>query len=675
MEESTFMDGVRGVFAVIDRGVYGLITTFYNMIESLTNFTIISGDKISEISGKIYALIALFMIFKISFSLINYLVNPDILSDKTKGGGALIKNIILTCALVVIVPFGFNILYQAQAAILSDNLIGKLVYGDESVDGSMVFSMDDDECSGITASTDNAGDYIALMAFRPFFQLSEESLTSNSDDFGEIKDEYCKASVKGEGASVKNLLANNTVYSAPHVWSTNHFYVVDYTIFLSTVVGVILALVFLSFCFDIATRTIKLQFLELLAPIPIISYIDPDKSKNGMFSKWLKEVFTTWLSLFMRLLAFHIAIYLISVLKDVQLEGESLWINLLIIIGVLMFAKELPKLLENIMGIKMSGSFNLNPLKKIGDNALGGKAMLGLGAGAVGAVGGGIAGGIAGMNAGAPGRGLAIGMANGFKNGKANQKTAFTSGMSRTYKDMTGNEMVNLTPSKLLMGIDGKGKKSVGVIKDHLKTARGRLNNAQNRLGQISYHNQLAANELRKRGINDLSAAKATANSNISSLQASKNGMSSRVADVTSSLESARLEYNKAKEFYDNYKSIGVNADGKTPLVNPKYTAAEKIIQKYESGEMDRLQAEYDSIMSEYNSYDKQIKEYEENLRLIDEYEKTNAAEESVRAEISKIEKEIKTLSDEKTQREKFWQVDSSTKTSVEEAMSNNPRE
>lgn len=378
MEESTFMDGVRGVFAVIDRGVYGLITTFYNMIESLTNFTIISGDKISEISGKIYALIALFMIFKISFSLINYLVNPDMLSDKAKGGGALIKNIILTFALVVIVPFGFNILYQAQAAILSDNLIGKFVYGDESVDGEMVFSMDDDECGGITASTSNAGDYIGLMAFRPFFQLSDEKKDS---DFSDIKDMYCTASVNGEKASVKNLLANNKVYSAPHIFSTNHFYVVDYTIFISTAVGIVLVLVFLSFCFDIATRTIKLQFLELLAPIPIISYIDPDRSKNGMFSKWLKEVFNTWLSLFMRLLAFHIAIYLISLIKDVQLEGESLWINLLIIIGVLMFAKELPKLLESIMGIKMSGSFNLNPLKKIGDNALGGKAISKVGGG------------------------------------------------------------------------------------------------------------------------------------------------------------------------------------------------------------------------------------------------------------------------------------------------------
>ena len=379
MEESVFMDGVRGVFSIIDRGVYSLITTFYNLIESLTSFTIIGTDKITEISGKIYALIALFMIFKISFSLINYLVNPDLMVDKTKGGASLVKNIVITFALIVVVPFGFDLLYQAQSAILSDALVEKLIYGDMSTDGKMSFTLDD-ECGDIKAETNNIGDYVALMAFKPFFQLSDESLVANPEDFhgkdgeGGIKEMYCKANINGGNASVKNVLANNKVYTAPHGWSTQHFYVVDYTIFLSSIIGIVLALIFLSFCFDVATRTIKLQFLELIAPVPIISYIDPDKSKNGMFSKWLKEVGATWISLFMRLFAFHIAIYFISLFKDVDVDGDSLWFRLLIIIGILMFAKELPKLLENIMGIKMSGSFSLNPLKKLDEQALGFKA-------------------------------------------------------------------------------------------------------------------------------------------------------------------------------------------------------------------------------------------------------------------------------------------------------------
>lgn len=392
MEESVFMDGVRGVMAIIDRAVYGLISVFYDTIITLSDITIIGSDKISEITNKVYALIAVFMIFKISFSLINYLVNPDMIVDKAKGGGALVKNVIITFILVITVPFGFDLLYRAQSAILSDGIIEKLIYGGETVNQGISFKMDDDYCESTSAT---AGDYVGLMAFKTFFQIDEQSLETYSGDFyngnPSVKEMYCSASVNGGKASVNNLLKNNRVYSAPHGFSTQHYYVVDYSFFLSTIVGIVLALVFLGFCFDVATRSIKLQFLEILAPIPIISYIDPDKSKSGMFSKWIKEVATTWLSLFMRLIAYYIAIYFISTLHENASLSNNLWINLLIIIGILMFAKELPKLLENIIGIKASGSFNLNPLKKINDNALGGKLITGAAIGGAGLAAGGLA--------------------------------------------------------------------------------------------------------------------------------------------------------------------------------------------------------------------------------------------------------------------------------------------
>lgn len=392
MEESVFMDGVRGVMATIDRAVYGLISVFYDTIITLSDITIIGSDKISEITNKVYALIAVFMIFKISFSLINYLVNPDMIVDKAKGGGALVKNVIITFILVITVPFGFDLLYRAQSAILSDGIIEKLIYGGETVNQGISFKMDDDYCESTSAT---AGDYVGLMAFKTFFQIDEQSLETYSGDFyngnPSVKEMYCSASVNGGKASVNNLLKNNRVYSAPHGFSTQHYYVVDYSFFLSTIVGIVLALVFLGFCFDVATRSIKLQFLEILAPIPIISYIDPDKSKSGMFSKWIKEVATTWLSLFMRLIAYYIAIYFISTLHENASLSNNLWINLLIIIGILMFAKELPKLLENIIGIKASGSFNLNPLKKINDNALGGKLITGAAIGGAGLAAGGLA--------------------------------------------------------------------------------------------------------------------------------------------------------------------------------------------------------------------------------------------------------------------------------------------
>lgn len=372
MNESVFFDGVRGVFATIDRGVYSLISIFYNTIYKLVDKTIISSSVIDEITSRVYALIAIFMIFKISFSLINYLVNPDLIVDKVKGGGSLVRNIIITLVLVIFVPFGFDLLYEAQNAIINDGLVEKLIHGGTYNERKLEIIMDEDYCVGTPAYTNNIGDYVSLVAFKTFFQIDEQSIQEDSDNFAEIKNMYCEASVINNGmSSVSNLLKNNKVYSAPHGVSLSDYYVVDYLFFLSTIVGVIIALIFLNFCFDIAVRSIKLQFLEILAPVPIISYIDPDKSKNGMFSKWLKEVGTTWLSLFMRLLAYNLALYFISILTASDIEQDNLWMTLLIIIGILMFAKQLPKLLENIMGIKASGSFNLNPFKKLDEEALG----------------------------------------------------------------------------------------------------------------------------------------------------------------------------------------------------------------------------------------------------------------------------------------------------------------
>lgn len=630
MKESIFMDRIRDVFSTLDRAVYSLIGIFNDTINDLTHVTIISNDTLNDIAMKVYGLIALFMIFKISFSLINYIVNPDLISDKAKGGGALIKNIVITFALVITVPFAFNLLYEAQNAILSDGIIEKYLLNADGNKATYTFSMSD-ECGGIKATTSDAGDYIGLMAFKPFFQLEEgRDITDWNNDVDSVKTKYCNANATISGdASVNNLLKNASVYSAPHGVSVDKIYVVDYTFFLSTAIGVVIALIFLSFCFDIAVRTIKLQFLELIAPVPIISYIDPDSSKNGMFKKWIKEVFSTWLSLFMRLATIDFAIYIIGMIADVDLGGNNLWLKLLIIIGALIFAKQLPKLLENILGIKLGESFNLNPLKKIGNDALGGKALIGLGAGSVGAVGGGIAGFRAGAQAGAPGRGTAIGIINGFNNGKSDPKKAFSNGMNKTYKSLTGNEMSTMTPSRMLMGIGGKGTEKVDQMKGHLATARNRLYNAQSELNRVSYSSSHNSERLQQMGINP-----------------------NTVKSDQQSIEALKTKYESAAAQYNDFK-------GKLQMAQSNYNATPTSETK---ADLEKIQEKYNTISNQY-----------EISKATYDYASAISQEKEIRGQIGKIEKEISTLSDEKKQRETFWQVDTSPKTSVGEAMDHNP--
>ena len=388
MEESLILDGVRSVFAMLDRMVYSLISIFYNTIMDLANVQILGTGEINKFTGRIYALIGIFMLFKISFSLVNYLVDPDKIVDKSQGAGNLIKNIVITFVLIISVPFAFDMLYEAQSAILSDQIIPKFIFG-TSITSSDVdmsgknYSITMYGCEGEPIDNiKSMGNYIGLAIFRPFF-VPEENTDETKGLPEDMKNWYCTAgsgAYDGAEPSVKNLLGTSDLYNAPKGFSATYLYDMDYSFFLSTAIGVVVALILLSFCFDVAVRVLKLLFLEIVAPIPIMSFIDPNSSKNGTFSKWLKEVSGTWVSLFTRLASLFLAVYVIQIisvndnlyfLNTYEFNGNITWLKLLLIIGALIFAKQLPKMAEDVLGFKLGGNMTLNPFKKLDQEALG----------------------------------------------------------------------------------------------------------------------------------------------------------------------------------------------------------------------------------------------------------------------------------------------------------------
>lgn len=392
MVESWLNDGIRGIFATIDRAVFSLISVVYEIMIQISQVIIFNDDTLKEFSSKVYSLLGIFMMFKISFSFISYLVNPDQINDKAKGAHKIILNVIIVLVLIIITPTAFTKLYQAQNAILEDNIIPRFFLQTEGdIGGNRSYVMAD-ECGDDQISyTETDGDYIAMLIFRPFYQI-EKGRTPGPNDF----ENYCKVGNVGETdyATPGAYLTNKILNAAPN--GMKDMYVVDYKFFVSTIVGIVILLILVSFCFDIAVRSIKLGFLQLVAPIPIISYVDPKSGKDGTFSKWLKEVGKTWASLFVRLIAIFFAVYVIKLVIVQEnlktLNGQAIqykfWVDLFLIIGALMFAKKLPKLLEDILGIKFDGGLTLNPMKKIRDQALGGKAITGgLKAGVAGAAG------------------------------------------------------------------------------------------------------------------------------------------------------------------------------------------------------------------------------------------------------------------------------------------------
>lgn len=381
MEQSWGMDLIRGFFALLDRGVYALVSIVYEIILGLANTTIISSAAIEDLYTRIYTLLGIFMLFKVTFSFINYIINPEQFLDKTKGFQNIIKNVLLVLVMMIITPMAFSKLYEAQAAILDDKLIPNFIFGsgaEENENLSHSFQMSD-VCEGKNGYAPSDGEMIALLAFRPFYQINpaaSEQYKNNTFFY----DNYCT-----QDTSTIDFYLSKNIYNATVSGAEDDVYTVDYRFFLSTIVGVVVVLMMISFCFDIAIRSFKLAFLQMIAPVPIMSYIDPATSKNGMFSKWLKQIGSTWASLFIRLIALFLAIYMVSLINFNGIGGEhKFWVTLFIMLGALMFAKQIPKLLEELIpGLKMGG-MSLNPFKRVANDAIGGKALLGAGAAALG---------------------------------------------------------------------------------------------------------------------------------------------------------------------------------------------------------------------------------------------------------------------------------------------------
>lgn len=399
-----FLTLMRTFFFALDNIVYNFIPKVYDLLLMIARTSPLSQADIAGVADRIYKFLAIFMVFKVTLSLITYVVNPDEFSDKTKGVSKLAQNAIVSLCVLILTPYIFSYAYQLQSMILEDNALGTLVFGEEKsafnkageemafITLSAFFSPDAsleglNECTVITKNV--VGD-------KTSFNQSCSGLDSNYDPLSTEIGLYKKTINNEENFSqttLKNYVAGVEGKSLGMMFrkemaiasDKDKNYIMDYQWLISTAVGVIILLLLVTYCMDIAVRSIKLAFLQLIAPIPVISYIDPKSGKDGLFKKWYETCFKTYLSLFIRLLVIYLAVYIISIVSDLQfvdvITGEyqtGLLIKVFIIIGALMFAKQLPEILKGL-GIKLDGDgkFFLNPLKKFEEQALGGKRITG----------------------------------------------------------------------------------------------------------------------------------------------------------------------------------------------------------------------------------------------------------------------------------------------------------
>lgn len=328
-------------FGWVSSLIYGMVSIVTQGFFNVSYIEIFTSEAIQAITARIYVVLAVFMIFKLAFSLIQYLVNPDQVNDKQAGMGKLISRTVTAFIMLIGVPILFNEFIFGPPDADSSNTyqaiiarsIPKIILGS---------SGDENEPSSI-------GETMAATAFSAFVQPREECegapllTTATISDIADATYARCSEVVDGGKSNV---------------------FAYDYNWLFGLVVGLIMLLIMLFFTVDIAIRAIKLGILRVIAPIPIISYIDPKSAKDGSFNNWLKALISTFAELFIKLAVIYIIMYVIIKMTAAGenaidfgslSDGEALYARVFIIIGLLLFAVQASAFIKNIFGIKDAG--------------------------------------------------------------------------------------------------------------------------------------------------------------------------------------------------------------------------------------------------------------------------------------------------------------------------------
>lgn len=456
-------NALRSILMTLDHVVYWCIGVVYNILFNISETTIISSDTLKAFYGRVQLILGVIMIFKISVSLLQYVINPEAFSDKKKGVGQVITRMVTMLAmLTAIIPLNiplsaedetnktynyylnqngllFGTMFSLQHRILKQNTIAKLVLGNTE-NSFTVTDSDNTEYETDFSENSNAGEAVAAYVLKSFFRINVKDELS-SDNIDNQDNYFCDANKKvnnaahlgvaltASGAAVGTVIAPglgtaigagigaaaNGIYrlfkwadadnagTYYNDWvNTNNIstlaemvnincdsrYLFSYFPVVSTVCGVLLLLVFATTCLDVAIRALKLAILRLIAPIAIISYIDPKSAEKGAFSNWVKLLISTYLDLFLRLAIIYFVMFIVMEIIHGGLElplGNGvigLLSTVVIIIGLFYFARQAPKFITDALGIKSLGmGVGLSGLLGAAGALMGGAGLSGAAAG------------------------------------------------------------------------------------------------------------------------------------------------------------------------------------------------------------------------------------------------------------------------------------------------------
>lgn len=400
--------------------MYNFIVDLYNVFMYTARAEILESSFIQGIYNKVGMILGIFMVFKLSFSLIQSLVDPNKFTDEKNGFGGIIKRSVISIVLLGITPSLFRMAFDLQDLIVgsaknTDNIIYKIIVGTAP-------SKDAESFGHVIASELYFGFYtenepLKLNEGLEIIYPDSEGVQLVVHDY-----EYLKTAVESGAMSFKDTVDYLSVTkSGQYVINWDGLFAIGFAVFMIYIL--------ITYCIQVATRVMQLAYLQLIAPVPILSYIS---NPDGSFKNWTKQCLTTYLDLFIRLAIIYFIITVSTQILEAVGNTESVlfdstglepgsstlfWVKIFLIIGLLMFGKRVPELLKDLFPNMGGGPASLGFGPKLPKEVSGfakGAATFGLGA-----VVGGVAGMASGIRNGYGVKGKIAGAFGGFNRGLA----------------------------------------------------------------------------------------------------------------------------------------------------------------------------------------------------------------------------------------------------------------
>ena len=354
------INGIQSFFfkicILIDGVVYNMINVCYQIFLLLSRVRIFDDNVFSGFLNRFYVLVGVLTLFFVAYSLLKVIANPDNMTKGNMAPGKLIMNIITSIALIALLPAIFNAAYKVQDVVIDSNIIGKIIF-----DNATDVDIDSDSDNVVK----KGGRQIASTLWGAFFYtddgVNEDNILSpDGKSLTLARDEFASGA---RGFNVFTEFSSNAALSEGEPGK------IHYRFFLSAIAGAFALYVVFSFVFDLGIRAVKLAVLQIIAPLPILMRIIP--GRDGAFKKWTSITIGTFVEVIVRIFVVYMIAFLAGRVSDIwssltsglNVSGPvSAMAKAFILMGIIAFAKQAPKMISDILGIK-AGDMKLGGIR------------------------------------------------------------------------------------------------------------------------------------------------------------------------------------------------------------------------------------------------------------------------------------------------------------------------